>query len=98
MAADPLLVPAGEPGALQPLRPLPGRRPEPGLERPGREVVADAGRAGAPGDLARDDPGAERGHGGEDVRAALRGGDRPDAAVGETRRNPGPIGYAEATG
>ena len=56
MAADPLLVAAGEPGALQALRPLPGRRPEPGLERPGGQVVTDARGAGAAADLARDDP------------------------------------------
>ena len=85
-------------GALQALRPLPGGRPEPGLERPGGQVVADAGRAGAAGDLLRDDPGAERGHGGEDVRAALRGGDRPGPAVGEARRDPGPGGRASVTG
>src|SRR5215470_4302918 len=98
MPADPLLMAAGKTGALQALRPLPGRPAEPGLERPGGEVVADAGRAGAAGEPLRDDPGAERGHAGEDVRAALRGADRPGAAVGETRGNPGPVGRAEVTG
>src|SRR5215471_18209410 len=97
MPADPLLMAAGETGALQALRPLPGRPAEPGLERPGGEVVADAGRAGAAGEPLRDDPGAERGHAGEDVRAALRGADRPGAAVGETRGNPGPVSRAEMT-
>src|SRR5215471_614378 len=94
--ADPLPVAAGEPAAPQALRPLPGRRAEAGLQRPGGEVVADARRAG--GEPPRDDPGAERGDGGEHVRAALRGGDRPRAAVGEAGGGPGPIGGAEVAG
>jgi hypothetical protein len=50
------LIVAREPGALQPFRPLPGRQAEAGLKRRGGEAVADAGRAGAAGDLVRDDP------------------------------------------
>jgi hypothetical protein len=45
--ADPLLIVAREPGALQPFHPLPGRQAETGLKRRGGEAVADAGRAGA---------------------------------------------------
>lgn len=60
MSAGPFLIAAGEPGALQALRPLPGCLAETGLERSG-EVVADAGRPGLAGELAGDNPGSERG-------------------------------------
>jgi hypothetical protein len=92
------LIVAREPGALQPFRPLPGRQAEAGLKRRGGEAVADAGRSGAAGDLVRDDPGAERGHGSKHVRAALRGGDRPGAAVGETSGSPGAASRADLAG
>src|ERR1700759_522322 len=95
VTADPFLVTAGKPGPLQSLRPLPGGPPEAGLERASREVVPDISRTGLAADPLRDHAGAERGHRAEHVRAALRSGDRPAGAVGETGSDPGPFDRTE---
>jgi Domain of unknown function (DUF1707) len=95
VAADPFLMPVGEPRLGQPLRPLPGGPPEAGLERARREVMRDAGRTRRAADLPRDDAGAERGHRADQVRAPLPRGDGPDRTVGEASRDPRPGHRAE---
>jgi small ligand-binding sensory domain FIST len=95
VATGPLLVPAGEPGALQPLGPVPGRPPETRLQHACRQVVPDPGRPGRAADPAGHGAGAQARHRPDQFRTPLRGTDGPGRAVGEPGRHPRPVHRAE---
>jgi hypothetical protein len=69
VAADPLVIAAAQPGALQVLSPLVGHAPEARLQGPGGQIVAHPGRASLLADLIGDDPDAEGGHPGPRLHA-----------------------------